>query len=309
LIELLVALAIIGILVGLLMPGVQIVRCNARMVKCISNLRQLGVACIMYEQDYDALPGSLAELAPYKDSMYAHKGMPSSDRVVLKHLFVIKDAHADYPPLAPYYQSQTDILKCPAAPHLEVGYALNKNLAGKPTGNLGNILLMADSKAPLIETFEHIDFRHCKENKANVISTKLKTSSFSEEEILEIPSITPIPGITEWIFVGGPEGRWEGGMFGTKVSIGIGPPPTGPGQTMDIQSPSELPASGPDPMDPYPQLTAAIYTGGGTESYEEPPDSGNWIYKPQPFYMTGYWVWVGEVGVAPPLVDEPPLGD
>lgn len=53
LVELLVVTAILAILAGLLLPVLSRVRSRARSVTCVSNLRQLGTAFALYEQDFD----------------------------------------------------------------------------------------------------------------------------------------------------------------------------------------------------------------------------------------------------------------
>src|SRR6476619_6861397 len=53
LIELLVVIAIIAILAAILFPVFAQAREKARMSACVSNMRQIGSALMMYTQDYD----------------------------------------------------------------------------------------------------------------------------------------------------------------------------------------------------------------------------------------------------------------
>jgi prepilin-type N-terminal cleavage/methylation domain-containing protein/prepilin-type processing-associated H-X9-DG protein len=55
LIELLVVIAIVAVLAGMLMPAVAAVRDAARKVNCVSNLRQVALAHVVYSDDYEGV--------------------------------------------------------------------------------------------------------------------------------------------------------------------------------------------------------------------------------------------------------------
>jgi prepilin-type N-terminal cleavage/methylation domain-containing protein/prepilin-type processing-associated H-X9-DG protein len=124
LIELLVVIAIISILAAILFPTFAQAREKARSITCLSNLKQMGLALMMYNQDYDEQMPPIAGVYTKGNVKYFQNwaidliGGQNVDVAVIPSGVVV-------PGLIQSYIKNNGIFKCPSANGGNLSYMYN----------------------------------------------------------------------------------------------------------------------------------------------------------------------------------------
>lgn len=121
LVEMLVVIAIIGVLVALLLPAVQAARESARRTQCLNNLRQSGLATLQYHDVHGYFPlgrespVSLVSRGPNVVNGFLTLILPYHEQAALEDRYDYEKGFDD-PANEPIGNSYVAVYRCPSAP-------------------------------------------------------------------------------------------------------------------------------------------------------------------------------------------------
>ncbi|TWT94377.1 DUF1559 domain-containing protein [Neorhodopirellula pilleata] len=146
LVEMLVVIAIIGVLVGLLLPATRGTRESARRMMCSNNMKQVGLAMHNYHAAYQQLPAAFGGTGQFGDEVFSgviDNGGRLSGLVGLVPFIEaqslweeisnpLPSGSTNYPPMGPSvldpnyppWRTQTNAYRCPSDPALAETFAL-----------------------------------------------------------------------------------------------------------------------------------------------------------------------------------------
>jgi prepilin-type N-terminal cleavage/methylation domain-containing protein len=151
LVELLVVLAILGILIAITIPAVQKVRASAARTQCINNLKQITLACHAFHDEHKRMPPAFG-FFPRGDIFQGGNGLgnlffhllPYVQRQGLYELSRHQAGKQDYFLYTAnnVHQQQVPLFNCPADPTLMAGVNPITNYA--PSSYAGNYLVFGN---------------------------------------------------------------------------------------------------------------------------------------------------------------------
>jgi prepilin-type N-terminal cleavage/methylation domain-containing protein/prepilin-type processing-associated H-X9-DG protein len=133
LLEILMVVAIIGLLASLLLPGLATAKAKGRTTTCKNNLRQMAHALAMYESDFGFLPGA-------GDVAIATNNFP----------WISASTNSWIVRIQPYIWEHSEILACPEyQPHENLSNSLKSDSFGYNAGGSSQIYVDMDKNLGL----------------------------------------------------------------------------------------------------------------------------------------------------------------
>ncbi len=145
LVELLVVIAIIGILVGLLLPAVQMARESANRASCKNNLKQLGLALHLYHESHGNFPSSLIASPTHWHPSWSWSSfvLPQIEQQSIYDKLEVTNSEfgkgATFPPGTPLTQTTLSVFVCPSDGRARLNHRKGEHALSNYRAVVGNI--------------------------------------------------------------------------------------------------------------------------------------------------------------------------
>jgi prepilin-type N-terminal cleavage/methylation domain-containing protein/prepilin-type processing-associated H-X9-DG protein len=229
LIELLIAIAIIAILVGLLLPAVQKVRAAAARLSCQNNLKQVGLGLMSYHDANLAFPSGYVATAPSGDPNFASAPGWGWAALVLPYIeqaplyaqlqgAIQANVPVTDPSVATAIQTRVAVYICPAdlaPPGPFAVYSLGGNASYPITysqGRPGTVLAGPSSYAACVGRDEDSDADGVTGSGAFYCNSRTRLTDLADGT-----SSTILIGERAW---GNAQGVWAGAIPGCAMAFG-----------------------------------------------------------------------------------------
>lgn len=131
LIELLVVIAAIALLMAILLPALNVAREQGRRTACLSNMRQVGVALILYQTKYEYTPSQTQAVFDY-----ASPASRNNVLILLRPMVSAEEPNRPTPVYAcPRLRQNPNPTYAPTRTS-RTGYLANAVLLGRKTGSI-----------------------------------------------------------------------------------------------------------------------------------------------------------------------------
>lgn len=234
LVELLVAMAMIGLLVAVLLPAVQQAREAARRLSCRNNLKQIALALHNYHDTYGVLTygwdarGRLwsANVLPQLDQLPLYK-------TLLPHEGGPGNWHANGSPNEAAAGTILSVFRCPTMP--VAGHLDNSGIPGRVPvsyrGNAGSEASSDDTSTIVVPGTKSLEmlsqdgiFYACSKVRLADVVDGLSSTVFLGESLTDPTFVKDGQGMDYWS-IGSPQAdpcRCDGGSGGTEFSEAVG---------------------------------------------------------------------------------------
>jgi prepilin-type N-terminal cleavage/methylation domain-containing protein/prepilin-type processing-associated H-X9-DG protein len=195
LIEVLVVIAIIGVLIALLLPAVQAARESARRSQCANNLKQIGLAVHSYHGARNSFPPGQLLYMNWQDISALVYLLPHLEQQPLYNAFNLEDVYPingmgpvlpSYPANTTAARTQVAVFLCPSDSSRLTNPEGHSNYCGNSGSTPEAAEVICKANGPFVAATPDGDYRGCRVFRIAQVTDGLSATACFSEKVLGI---------------------------------------------------------------------------------------------------------------------------